>query len=422
MALSRRDFIKSSSLALGTVALAANSACQSGEEKNKPDSINNLKPMISDITPISDQERLGRIEKAKKLMRENSIDVIFLEPGSSMTYFSDINWWRSERMLGLFIFSKGNMAYICPKFEENKLRERLKINGDIYTWEEHENPFQLVKKILKTRNIGAGKIGLEETVRFFIADNLAKENPGMKIVSADPVIVSCRMIKSGNEIALMKKANDITVAAYLAGISELRAGMTQHEFSGIISSAFSALGVKGGVFAQFGEYTAFPHGSSKLQYLKEGDVVLMDGGCTVEGYRSDISRTIVFGKPNSKQTEVWNILRQAQDAVLKIARPGETCEALDLSARGLISSKGFGPDYKYFSHRLGHGIGLDGHEWTYLVKGNKTKLEPGMCFSNEPGIYIYGEFGMRLEDCMYITENGVSLFSEQSPSIEEPFV
>ena len=324
-------------------------------------------------------------------------------------------------MLGLFIFAKGDIIYICPKFEENKMRERLKVEGEIHTWEEHESPFNQVSQLFKDKNLRTGNLGFEETVRFFIADNLAKANPGINTVSADPVTIGCRIIKSSNELALMKKANDITIEAYRAGIKELREGMTQHEFAGIVSAAFSALGVKGGVFTQFGEYSAFPHGSSKLQHLKEGDVILMDGGCSVEGYRSDISRTIVLGKANKRQKEVWNILHRAQDAVLQAAKPGVTCESLDLAARKLITENGYGPDYKYFSHRLGHGIGLDGHEWTYLVKGNKTKLAPGMCFSNEPGIYIYGEFGMRLEDCMYITDDGVALFSQQSPSITEPF-
>lgn len=421
MRITRRNFIKSTGLTVGSAALIGTAACDSNDKEKTPESIKKLKSMTGGIVPISLDERLGRIEKARKLMHENSIDVIFLEPGSSMTYFCDMSWWRSERMLGLFIFANGNIVYICPKFEENKLRERMKIDGEVYTWEEHENPYKLVGQLFRDKNIQNANLGLEESVRFFIADNLSRAIPGIKILSADPVTVGCRIIKSSTELALMKKANEITIEAYRAGINELREGMTQHEFSGNVSAAFSALGVKGGVFAQFGEYTAFPHGSSKLQKLKEGDVILIDGGCNVEGYRSDISRTIIFGKPNKKQTEVWNIIRQAQDIVLKTAKPGVNCESLDLAARRLITENGFGPDYKYFSHRLGHGIGLDGHEWTYLVKGNKTKLAPGMCFSNEPGIYIYGEFGMRLEDCMYITDDGVELFSKQSPSISEPF-
>jgi Xaa-Pro dipeptidase len=421
MRITRRTFIKSAGLTIGSAALMGNAACDSSVNEEPPAAIQKLKSVTEGIVPISLDERLGRIEKARMLMDENSIDVIFLEPGSSMTYFCDISWWRSERMLGLFIFANGEIVYICPKFEENKLHERMKIDGKVYTWEEHEDPYKLVAQLFREKRIQTANLGLEETVRFFIAHKLSQAIPGIKILSADPVTVGCRIIKSSSELALMKKANEITIEAYRAGISELKEGMTQHEFSGNVSAAFSALGVKGGVFAQFGEYTAFPHGSSKLQKLKQGDVVLMDGGCSVEGYRSDISRTIIFGKPNKKQTEVWNIIHQAQDVVLKTARPGATCESLDLAARQLITENGFGPDYKYFSHRLGHGIGLDGHEWTYLVKGNKTKLAPGMCFSNEPGIYIYGEFGMRLEDCMYITDDGVELFSKQSPSIDEPF-
>ena len=262
----------------------------------------------------------------------------------------------------------------------------------------------------------------EESVRFFLIHNLRKNIPSLSITSADPVIVECRLIKSPAEIQLMQRANEITIAAYQYVLSRLTIGITQHEVAENVSNTFSRLGVRGGAFVQFGKYTAFPHGSRTLQKLQNGDVILIDGGCSVEGYRSDISRTIVFGDPSQKQRTVWNLIRTAQDAALDSVKPGILCEEVDRAAREVISRGGYGPDYKYFSHRLGHGIGLDGHEWTYLVRGNKTPLRPGMCFSNEPGIYIYDEFGMRLEDCMHVTEEGVQLFSEQSPSIDTPFV
>jgi Xaa-Pro aminopeptidase len=231
------------------------------------------------------------------------------------------------------------------------------------------------------------------------------------------------MIKSPAELALMQRANDITIAAYRAAAATLRQGMTQDEFAANVAAAFTALGVEGGAFASFGKYTAFPHGSIQQQHLKEGDVVLMDGGCSVENYASDITRTFVFGKPSNRQREIWNLERKAQDAGFAAAKVGATCESVDAAARKVITDAGFGPGYKVpgLPHRTGHGIGLDGHEWTYLVRGNKTPLAPGMCFSDEPTIVIYGEFGIRLEDCMYITEEGAKFFTKQSPSIEQPF-
>jgi Xaa-Pro dipeptidase len=231
------------------------------------------------------------------------------------------------------------------------------------------------------------------------------------------------MIKSAAEIALLQRANDITIEAYKAALATLREGMTQRELSANISAAFRALGVGGAAMAIFGKYTAFPHGSVQPQQLREGDMVLIDDGCSVEGYQSDITRTTVFGKPTQRQREVWDLERRAQDAALAAARPGTTCESVDAAARKVITGAGFGPGYKTpgLPHRTGHGIGLDGHEWTYLVKGNTTKIEPGMCFSDEPTIAIYGEFGVRLEDCMYITEKGARMFTKQSPAIDQPF-
>jgi Xaa-Pro dipeptidase len=231
------------------------------------------------------------------------------------------------------------------------------------------------------------------------------------------------MIKSPAEIALLQRANDITIAAYRAVFADLREGMTQQELSANIAAAYQALGVQGNAMAIFGKYTAFPHGSIQPQKLQEGDMVLVDDGCSVEGYQSDITRTTVFGKPTARQREIWNLERKAQDAALAAATPGATCESVDAAARKVITNYGFGPGYKLpgLPHRTGHGIGLDGHEWTYLVRGNKTRLEPGMCFSDEPTIAIYGEFGVRLEDCMYITEDGARMFTKQSPAIDQPF-
>ncbi|HSP06360.1 MAG TPA: Xaa-Pro peptidase family protein, partial [Acidobacteriota bacterium] len=293
---------------------------------------------------------------------------------------------------------------------------------DIRTWEEDESPYRRVAQILQDRGIHTGRVGIEERTRFFLFDGVRKEAPGLEYVSADPVTAGCRMIKSPAEIALMQRANDITIAAYRATAAALREGMPQGEFTNNCTAAFAALGVDGGCFVSFGKYTAFPHGSREPQTLKEGDMILMDGGCEVEGYASDITRTFVFGKPTQRQRDVWELERKAQDAALAAAKVGVACEAVDAAARKVITDAGFGPDYKVpgLPHRTGHGIGLDGHEWTYLVRGNKTPLAPGMCFSDEPTIAIYGEFGIRLEDCMHITDQGAKMFTVQSPSIDHP--
>ncbi len=326
-------------------------------------------------------------------------------------------------MFALVIPARGEIAWVCPKFEEERARELITMGTDIRTWEEDESPYQRVAEIFRDRGLRTGRVGMEERVRFFLFDGIRKAAPGLQFVSATPITAGCRMFKSPAEIALMQRANDITIVAYKATIDSMREGMTQDEFSGNCAAAFRALGVQGGVFCSFGKYTAFPHGSSTPQKLKEGDVVLMDGGCGVEGYQSDITRTFVFGKPTQRQRDIWNLERSSQDAGFAAAKVGAPCEAVDAAARKVITDAGFGPDYKVpgLPHRTGHGIGLEGHEWTNFVRGNKTPIQPGMCFSDEPTVVIYGEFGIRLEDCLYITPDGPKFFTKQSPSIEEPF-
>lgn len=420
MSMDRRDFFKVSAGATGLALLSSDTSVARAKE-DLPEAIQKLKPMTDGIKPITDDERRVRIEKAQKLMVENGLGAIYIEPGTSFFYYTGMKWRGGERMLAVVLPAKGEPAYVCPAFEEERARELVKFGDDIRTWNEHESPYKRVAQIFKDREITSGKVGFEERTRFFLFDGIRKEAPGIECVSADPVTIGCRVIKSANELALMQRANDITLTAYKAVVASLWEGMTQYDFRELTVAAHSQLGVQGGIGANFGESSAFPHGSSKAQKLKEGDVILMDGGCGVDDYRSDISRTIVFGAPTERHREVWNLEKKAQTAALAAAKPGVACEAVDAAARKVITDGGFGPDYKYFTHRVGHGIGLDGHEWTYLVRGNKTPLQPGMCFSNEPGIYIYGEFGVRLEDCMYITDDGAKLFTPQSPSIDQPF-
>jgi Xaa-Pro dipeptidase len=434
MCTDRRDFLRLSA-GLAGAALLGNAdpafgattgetvAAHSFQQRDLPEPIRKLRKMTDGIAAISLDERRARIEQARHLMREHKIDAIYIEPGPSMFYYTGMRWGTSERMLAVVIPARGEIAWVCPKFEEERARELITMGKDIRTWEEDESPYQRVAEIFRDRGIRTGHVGMEERVRFFLFDGIRKAAPALQFVSATPITAGGRMFKSPAEIALMQRANDITIVAYKATIDSIRDGMTQDEFSGNCAAAFRALGVQGGVFCSFGKYTAFPHGSSTPQKLKEGDVVLMDGGCSVEGYQSDITRTFVFGKATQRQRDIWNLERKSQDAGFAAAKVGAPCEVVDAAARKVLTDAGFGPDYKVpgLPHRTGHGIGLDGHEWTNFVRGNKTPIQPGMCFSDEPTIVIYGEFGIRLEDCLYITESGPKFFTAQSPSIEEPF-
>jgi len=385
--------------------------------------IDDLKPMTEDIKAISIEERKARVEKAQKLMIENAMDAIYLSPGSSLTYYTGIQWGRSERMMAAIIPAKGDISYVCPAFEQERLSELILFSKDVRVWEEDESPYERVAELFRDYDLTSGKIGIEETVSFFLFDGIRKETPHLNFVSADPVTIPCRAYKSPSEIALIQRAMDITLEAYKVCVSLLQENMSQNEFRANSVTAHRALGVRGSIDCKFGESTAFPHGSKELTYLKEGDVVLMDGGCTVEGYYSDISRTIVFGRPTLRQREIWCLEKEAQAAAFAAAQPGAPCEAVDAAARKVLTDAGFGPGYKVpgLPHRTGHGIGLDIHEWYHIVKGNKTPLASGMCFSDEPMIAIYGEFGIRLEDCIYMTDNGPVFFTQPSPSIEQPF-
>lgn len=423
MRVSRRTFVHASTAA-GAALLNSDISAQGRSGGNPvPDSIRALQPLPNPAPPITDDERRARIAKAQRLMAEHGFGAIVLEGGTSMSYFVNVRWGLSERPFLLVIPAKGDVAYISPAFEEQRAREVIRFSKDVRVWQEDENPLALLAGILKDRGVAAAKIGVEERVRFFIADALAKALPAASVALATPITAGCRMYKSAAEIANMQYANDITIAGFKAGLATLREGMTQGELSGNIAAAFRQLGANGGVSVSFGEYTAFPHGSIEPQRLKEGDFVQIDNGVSWNGYQADITRTAVFGKPTARQTEIWNLEKKAQAAAFAAAQVGATCESVDAAARKVITDAGFGPGYKVpgLPHRTGHGIGMDGHEWTNFVKGNTTKLAPGMCFSDEPMIAIYGEFGVRLEDCLYITPDGPRFFTQPSPSIDRPF-
>jgi Xaa-Pro dipeptidase len=423
VSMDRRSFLKVTAAAAGT-ALAGGESLASGKTNAvREGPLSRLGPMTEGIVPISDAERKTRIDKARRIMVENGIDAVVMEGGSSLEYFTAVSWWNSERVFVWILPARGEMAWVCPKFEEDRAREQIRFGTDVRTWEEDESPYALIAGVLGDRGLGAGRVGLEEQTRFFLFDGLRKAVPGVTCVSADPVTIGCRVIKSPAELALIQRANDITVAAYKSALSRLREGMTKEDFGADARAAFAALGVSGGIGASFGEQTSLPHGSIKPRSLRKGDVVLMDGGCSVEGYSSDMSRTVVFGEPTKRQREIWNLEKKAQQAAFHAAGPGIPHEAVDLAARKVLVEAGLGPDYRLpgLPHRTGHGIGLDGHEWTYLVRGNKAPMRPGMCFTDEPMIVIPGEFGIRLEDDFHITEDGAQFFSQPSPSIEEPF-
>ncbi|HXA84231.1 MAG TPA: Xaa-Pro peptidase family protein [Candidatus Dormibacteraeota bacterium] len=427
MNFSRRDFLQTAAVA--TVGLAKPGmafAAQAEGKASQPEAIARLKSRKTEAQPITTAEREQRIEKARQLMAANKIDAIMITGGTSLVYFTNIHWWMSERLFAIILPLKGNPFYVCPAFEEDRAREQIAggpggTNAEVRTWQEDESPYQRIAEGLKDRKLTAGNMGMEETVRYVFSEGLSKAAPGLHLVSATPVAAGCRMIKSQHELQLMKLANEVTLAAYEAAYLSAKEGMTQNDFGAMVQAAHSQQGFQGGASIQTGENSALPHGSAKPQVIREGTILLMDGGCVVEGYESDISRTVVLGKPTDKMKQVFEIVHKAQSAALAAAKPGVECQAVDAAARKVITDAGYGPDYKHFAHRVGHGIGMDGHEWPYLVRGNTLPLAPNMTFSDEPGIYIRGEFGVRLEDDMHITENGAELFTPQSADLERPF-
>jgi Xaa-Pro dipeptidase len=420
MSLSRRELLQlTAPLALGATFPGAASA----DDGDLPGPIAALKPRLDGVVPISLDERRARLLRAQKLLAETGLDAIVVASGSSLDYFSGAAWGLSERFFGMVLTREGDPAWVTPAFEKARALEQIQIGTDVRAWEEHESPSALVAAILRDRKIAAGRIGMEEQMPFAFADGIAKAAPALRVESATPVTAGCRVIKDAHEIALMRRACEITVAAHRAVFQSLKPGMTQGQVAGLSVEAHKRLGVRGGSLVLFGADAAFPHGTTKPQPLKAGDVVLIDGGCQVESYCSDITRTGVFGAPpTERQRKVWDVVRQAQEAAFHTAKPGVECQAVDAAARKVVVDAGFGPDYKYFTHRLGHGIGLDGHEWTNFVRGNTTKLRPGMCFSDEPGIYIYGEMGIRHEDTIFIGENGAENMTKWTGTPEEPAV
>lgn len=415
--MKRRRFISGISAAAGTAAIAGLSSFTINEQK--------IAAPVKMPELITVEERLKRIEKAQRLMTENKFSGLVLESGTtSMDYFCGVHWGQSERALLAVIPAKGEIVYVCPAFEEDRFRELITIGKKVYVWEEDENPYKKVIDALTDAGVKSGNIGIEERVRFFIADGIKKVSGKFNITSGDPISAACRLIKSPAEIALMQYANDATASSIAETIKGLQEGMTPADVNALIMKHHRTFGVGGGGLILFGASSALPHGTRKPQTLKKGDVVLMDCGCGYGGYSSDITRTVVFGaEPTKRQLDIWNLEKKSQEAGFAAAQLGAACEKVDAACRKVIVDAGFGPGYKLpgLPHRTGHGIGMDGHEWGNMVKGNKQTLQPGMCFTIEPTVAIPGEFGIRLEDGVYMTENGPKWFSKTAKSIDVPF-
>jgi Xaa-Pro dipeptidase len=389
-----------------------------------PAAFEKLKPLGDRVKPITAEELQGRMTHAQQLMTDTKpqFEALFVTPGTTLLYYTGIDWWPSERILAFLVPRQGNPLLVCPAFEEGRLREQLHNPIEIRVWQEDDNPYTIAAKWLGERGIRWGKIAVEEASRYVFYDGLRSAATSLDYISGDPVTVGCRAQKSEHELELMRLACGATFDVYKATFASLREGMTQREVADMVVRGYERMSLSGEASVFFGPSSALPHGSREEQILREGVGVMIDDGTTVAGYQSDVTRMGVLGKPPAKLQRAFEIVRSAQDAALAAAIAGRECGSVDDAARKVITDAGFGPDYKYFSHRLGHGIGMDGHESPYLVRGNRTILKPRMTFSNEPGIYAVGEYGMRCEDDMVIAESGAAQLLTRGfqPSLEMP--
>jgi Xaa-Pro dipeptidase len=415
LSLSRRALV----IGTGAVALSSTFPARIAAAANQEKVPASLPP------PIGREERMARLAKARDLMQRNGIGAVLVEAGPSLDYYTGIQWRRSERLTGVVIPVRGDPIVVTPFFEGPTIREMLAVPAEIRTWEEDEEPLKLVADFLRERGVANAPIGFEETNRFFLLDRLKQQLPDARMVSGNPVVRAQRMIKSPAELALMQAAADITVAAYRDIFPRIREGMTPSDIEGLFTAAVTTrAGTAPWGLILLGEASAYPHGSGQPQHVRKGEVVLLDCGCDVHGYQADISRTFVFGAPpTAEQRKVWTQMRRGQDIAMAAAKVGAPAGSVDDAVRSAYESWGYGPRYKLpgTSHRTGHGIGMEGHEPINLVHGETTPLAPGMCFSNEPGIYLPGKFGVRLEDCFYMTDTGPKWFTVPPPSIDDPF-
>jgi len=430
--ISRRGFVRASAAAATAAAFGVQTV-QGEEQKTLPAAIASLPVLSGQARPFTVAERQGRIERARQLMVSGKIDAIVLANGSSSSvYFADLHLYGEERLWALVIPTRAKPFLVCPAFEEGRARELLDAGplgkeADVIVWQEDESPYGAVRRGLKDRGLSVGTIGFDENMKFVFAEGIRAANPHLRIVSATPVTAGCRMIKDAHEIECLRLASRATLLVYRAVAQSLNAGMTTADVHELIAAAYQRVGFEGEASLNVDQFTALPHGSRKVQTLREGSILMLDDGCVVEGYNSDITRTFVLGKATDKMKSVFDLVKRAQTVALNAARPGVPAADVDAAARKVIVDGGYGPGFTYFTHRVGHGLGMDGHEWPYFVKNNMfgwdltPHLQAGNVLSDEPGVYIKGEFGVRLEDDLLVTELGAELLTPQSPSLENPF-
>jgi Xaa-Pro dipeptidase len=429
--LSRRRFLLTSAATAPALALNPphlhSQAAPSAQDL--PPAILALKDRSHEAVPISAAERQHRIDRARELLAQHKLAALTVTGGTTLQYFLGIPAGQSERLFAWTLPASGDPFIVCPTFEEGRVHESLSTSPNgastrVFTWNEDADPYALLAKSLKSATPSSLPLALDERVQFVFADRIAQAVAPRVVVSGIPVVAGCRSIKSPAELALMQLANDITLSVYKAVYESCGPGKTNRDFTSLIDVAYARCGVRGEASCQVAAFSAQPHGSPTPQVIRENQIVLIDDGCFVHGYQSDITRTFVYGTPTDRQKRVFDVVHAAQSAALAAARPGVPMQSVDAAARAVITNAGFGPDYKHFTHRVGHGIGMDMHEWYYLVRGNTQPLAPNMTFSDEPGIYLPDDpepFGIRLEDDMHITEDGAQLFTPQSPSLEHPF-
>ena len=399
-------------------ALAAGAKATTPKERST-----GLSPITAGAQPITAQEHSARIARVQSQMQQRKIAALLVEAGSTLEYFTGIHWWRSERTTAALIPAEGQVVVVTPFFEEPSVRETLKVPGEVRPWKEDESPFELIAGALRDRTASAGPLAVEATTRYFIVDRVRAAAGGRETVPGDELVRACRMVKSPAELALMQSANDVTIAALRHLHGRIEAGMRRQDILSLLIAATEQLGgTHEFSLVLLNEASAYPHGSVTPQQVRRGSVILLDTGCSVHGYQSDISRTWIYGEASPRQREVWDTVKRGQEIALETARLGAPVGAIDRAVRAFYEPKAWSKDYGLpgLSHRTGHGIGMDVHEPPYLVRNDATPLEAGMCFSDEPGLYIPGEFGIRLEDCWYMTEAAPKLFTPLARSIEQP--
>lgn len=424
---SRRAFLRSSATLAALAPALATTSVNAATTGNTPaaghPALQKLTPITGSAAYITDDERAARRRRLSGQLASNGVFAALIEPSASLDYFTGVKWGLSERITAALITADGDSVFVTPAFEESRLREMAGGDAEIITWQEDEDPFVLLATWLRKRSPKAGTIVLDEAVRYFIAYRLGEAAKDWQLRSGADEINACRMIKSPTELALMKLASDVTVAAYRATYPLVERGMSGPDITALMREAQARLGGEAPAgSAQVDKGSALPHGSREPEYVRDGSVVLLDFGCGVGGYRSDISRTFVFGKANAQQQRLWDLVRRGQDMAFAAAKPGTPAGEVDRLVRRFYTEEGFGPGYQLpgLSHRLGHGIGMQVHEPINFVGNETTLLQPGMCFSNEPGLYVPGSYGVRIEDCLYITEDGARWFSEPPPSLDRP--